>query len=76
MAHHPSLVILFADVTGSAGMYERYGDEKAFRLITECLTKLTGVTERFGGSLVKTIGDEIMARFSEPEAATRASIEM
>lgn len=67
--------IMFADVTGSTRLYEQLGDEQANRIIDDVITMMTELTEKHLGTVVKTIGDEIMCRFSEADQAfTAASI--
>ena len=67
--------IMFADVTGSTALYEQLGDEQANRIINDVITMMSELTEKHLGTVVKTIGDEIMCRFSEADQAfTAASI--
>ena len=70
------LVVLYADVSGSTRIYEKYGDEKARSDIDTCLQILSGIAAANGGRTVKTIGDEVMCVFLEPEKAAIAAAEM
>jgi len=72
----PSLAILFADVVGSTRLYESLGDDRARSLVADCLVLLSECTVRFGGLVIKTIGDEVMCTFDSADAATNAAIEM
>ena len=65
--------VLFADVAGSTQLYETLGDEAARLLVGNCLQSLSRVTERHGGRVVKTIGDELMCRFPSADAAVTAA---
>lgn len=69
-------VILFADIVGSTSLYEKLGNEEAKRIVDAVLNHLTDVTKQHGGSVVKYIGDEMMARFPDPNEACNAAIEM
>ena len=69
-------VVLFADVAGSTKLYESAGDAVAMDAIERCLGLMRHATEVAGGRVVKTIGDEIMALFPTPDAATGAAAEM
>jgi len=69
-------VILFADVAGSTRLYEQLGDDEAQRAIAVSLHSATEIVADFGGTVVKTIGDEIMARFSSAEDAVEAACRM
>jgi class 3 adenylate cyclase len=68
--------ILFADVAGSTGLYERHGDHAARAIITALLARMSGIAARHSGVLVKTIGDEILCRFPTAERAVSAAIAM
>jgi class 3 adenylate cyclase len=68
--------LLFSDLAGSTGLYERSGDARAFRLVGEHFTLLQGAIERAGGAVVKTIGDAVMAAFPDGRAAVAAALAM
>lgn len=68
--------ILFADVCGSTRLYERLGDEEAQIVIAKVLDVLTNVTGRNGGTVIKSIGDEIMCTFPAPAPAVEAAQDM
>lgn len=68
--------ILFADVIGSTSLFERLGDTVARRTISRCLSMLTDLTQEEGGMVVKTIGDEFLARFPTADAALIAACRM
>jgi len=68
--------ILFADVSGSTKLFETLGDNTARATISACLDSLLAVTLKHSGTLVKTIGDEIMCTFSTADDAAKAAINM
>jgi adenylate cyclase len=68
--------ILFADVSGSTALYELLGDKPAAKAIDACLGTLKDVIAARDGLVVKTIGDELMVVFNNPEAACEAAREM
>ncbi|TQV85676.1 adenylate/guanylate cyclase domain-containing protein [Exilibacterium tricleocarpae] len=68
--------IMFADVSGSSALYKRVGNLEAKSLIDETIGTMRALTEANNGIVVKTIGDEVMARFDHPEAACSAAIAM
>jgi class 3 adenylate cyclase len=70
------LAILFADISGSTSLYESLGDQAAHELVSNCLSVLSGVTAQHQGSIVKTIGDEVMCTFSSAKVAIDAAIAM
>jgi adenylate cyclase len=68
--------ILFADVSGSTALYELLGDKPAAKAIDACLGALKEVISARDGQVVKTIGDELMVVFNNPQAACEAAREM
>jgi len=68
--------ILFADVSGSTALYELLGDKPAAKAIDAALGALKEVIAVRDGLVVKTIGDELMVVFNNPEAACEAAREM
>jgi len=70
------LAIVFADVSGSTRLYERYGDDIARAVIARCLDALRDVTLRHGGTVIKYIGDEALCTFPVPDAAGIAVCDM
>ena len=71
-----NLTIMFADISGSTRLYEVLGDAPARAKVASCLQMLTAVTERHGGTVIKTIGDELMCTFPRAEAAVAAACDM
>jgi adenylate cyclase len=70
------LAILFADVVGSTQLYEQLGDDKAREMVARCLEIMREATEDEGGTVVKTMGDEIMATFETADSAMNAARRM
>ena len=71
-----NLAILFADVSGSTRLFETLGDATARVKVSECLDTLTDVTNNHSGTVIKTIGDEIMCTFPTADDAANAATEM
>ena len=68
--------IMFADVVGSTQLFEVLGDDMARATIAETLELLTNVTNGHSGTVIKTIGDEVMCTFPEAEDSANAATEM
>jgi len=68
--------VLFADVCDSTGISEALGNVASRGVIAEILGKLRAVTEGVGGTVVKTIGDEIMCAFTSPMDGIAAAVDM
>lgn len=71
-----NLCVLFADVSGSTGLYEKLGDAEALRAIGKCLECMQRSVAMYKGRVIKTIGDEVMAVFESAEAAMLAASDM
>jgi len=70
------LAILFADVVGSTRIYEVMGDARARDMILTCVEIMRTATELNQGTVIKTIGDEIMATFPTADNALNAASRM
>ena len=70
------LTTLFADVSGSTQLYEKIGDAAAREELHKCLDLLMAEIRRFGGEIIKTIGDEIMCTLPTADAAVEAACAM
>ena len=70
------VTVLFVDIVGSTRFYDEHGDVAGLVMVQKCLDLLIPVIEQHGGVVIKTIGDAILARFSDAEAAVRSAIEM
>ena len=71
-----NLAILFADISGSAKLYESLGDVEALSTVERCLAIIRQACIDSGGRVVKTIGDEVMAVFPAADGAARAATDM
>lgn len=70
------VTVLFVDIVGSTRFYDEYGDVAGLLMVQKCLDLLIPVVEHHGGTVIKTIGDAILARFCDAEAAVRSAVEM
>ena len=64
-----AVTTLFTDITGSTEMYERLGDITAYNVVRDHFEILFTNIEKQGGTVIKTIGDAVMASFISNEAA-------
>jgi class 3 adenylate cyclase len=76
MAKDLEVAILFADVVGSTQLYDKFGDTKASETVAACLEVMKEATQQFNGTVIKTIGDEVMATFPTVDEAMSAAIAM
>ncbi|MCP4808524.1 MAG: hypothetical protein GY913_18900 [Proteobacteria bacterium] len=68
--------LLFSDLTGSTELYTREGDARAYKLVQEHFDLLGGIIAAHHGTIVKTIGDAVMAAFSVERDALACSVAM
>ena len=68
--------VVFADLTGSTGVFESLGNEKA----TQVITRLTGwigqVCLQHEGRVIKNLGDGVLVLFADGAHALAAVIEL
>lgn len=69
-----STAVLFSDLTGSTALYTKAGDAAAFRLVDDHFDVLRKAIDVGGGTVVKTMGDAVMAAFKDPFACVRAAV--
>lgn len=68
------VTILFTDLKGSTLLYETVGDSNAYGQVRNHFDFLTRHIARNSGSVVKTIGDAVMAIFNKPEDGLKAAL--
>jgi adenylate cyclase len=76
MAKDLEVAILFADVVGSTQLYDKFGDTKASETVAICLDVMKDATHQFNGTVIKTIGDEVMSTFKSVDEAMNAAVMM
>lgn len=71
----PSLfAVMFADVSGSTALYDEHGDVAASSAIAEALERMSRAVGWHNGVVIKTIGDEVMARFPNAASASLSAV--
>lgn len=70
------LVLLFTDLKGSTSMYETVGDSMAFEFVQNHFKFIIGIVRKYNGGIVKTMGDAVMASFTNPKDAFQAALDM
>jgi adenylate cyclase len=66
--------LFFSDLTGSTQLYTTAGDAAAFKLVHDHFDVVIALIESHRGTLVKTIGDAVMAVFSDDVDGLVASV--
>lgn len=67
-----SVTLMFTDLRDSTRLYRQIGDAPAFGRVRQHFDLLEQAIATEGGSIVKTMGDAVMAVFRQPVAAMRA----
>jgi class 3 adenylate cyclase len=71
-----TLAVLFAQISGSAALYQSRGDSGATGAVNEALAGLKAAVLRHGGTVVKTVGDQLIAHFGGADFALQAASSM
>ncbi|MGB0554709.1 MAG: adenylate/guanylate cyclase domain-containing protein [Alphaproteobacteria bacterium] len=70
------VTIMYTDLKGSSALYEAIGDSQAYHLVREYFAVLGKAVRENNGSIVKTIGDAIMASFADPLCGLKWGIQI
>lgn len=70
------LTVMFTDIAGSTKYFEKHGDLAGLALLSTVNDRLQPLVSEHKGTVVKTIGDAIMAHFENPIEASRCAIQM
>ncbi len=70
------VALLFSDLADSTRLYGDIGDSLAFRVVQDHFEVLERAITARGGTVVKTIGDAVMASFPDEDAAVAAGVDI
>jgi len=70
------LLVLFADISGSTGIYEQLGDSAAVELIQGLLERMEEEVYFHKGSVIKSIGDALLCTFADVISALAGATAM
>jgi class 3 adenylate cyclase len=68
--------VVFADISGSASLYESLGNERATEAVTQVTHWIGGTIEAHHGRIVKNLGDGVLGIFGDAASAVSASAAM
>jgi adenylate cyclase len=71
-----AVALMFTDLKASTILYEHLGEAPAYGLVRRHFELLRETIAKCDGTLVKTIGDSVMAVFMDPAKAVEAAFEM
>lgn len=70
------VTVVFTDLEGFTAFTDEHGDDAALELIQAHHRSAGPVVRRWGGRIVKHLGDGLLCTFSQPDAGTRAGLEL
>jgi class 3 adenylate cyclase len=70
------ITVVFTDLEGFTAYTDRHGDQAAVDLIGEHHRLAGPATRRWGGRIVKHLGDGLLCTFTDPGSALRAMVEL
>jgi class 3 adenylate cyclase len=76
MGQDIELAIVFADVVGSTHIYDVMGDQRAREMVATCIDVMRTATDQHSGTVIKTMGDEVMSTFPTADDALNAAAQM
>jgi adenylate cyclase len=68
------ICVLFSDLKGSTALYRERGDAPSYRTVRDHFDALKRIIAGCGGAVVKTIGDAVMATFTDPVHGLAAAL--
>jgi serine/threonine-protein kinase len=74
--HKSPITVMFTDLAGSTSFFEKFGDTVGIAWLEEHNHIVIPKVVEHNGVLVKTIGDSVMAYFTDSKQATLAAAEM
>jgi class 3 adenylate cyclase len=70
------VTLMFTDVEGSTGHARELGDREFTRLMTEHLALVAKLADRWGGQVVKSVGDGALLSFSSTRSALGSAVDI
>ncbi|MCU1285861.1 MAG: hypothetical protein JWO13_2211 [Acidobacteriales bacterium] len=74
--HKSPITVMFTDLAGSTSFFEHFGDTVGIQWLEEHNEIVIPKVKKYDGVLVKTIGDSVMAYFTDAKQAVRAAADI
>lgn len=74
--HKSPLTVMFTDLAGSTSYFEKYGDTAGMEWLQKHVAIVAPIVQQHTGTVVKTIGDSVMAYFVDVHEAALAAREI
>jgi class 3 adenylate cyclase len=76
LASVASVTLLVTDLDRALRLYQELGDGRAFTVLREHFRRLDERVRGQGGAVIKTLGEGVLASFTDPAAAVRAALDL
>jgi len=70
------IAVLFTDIIGSTRFFQSHGNLAGRQMLQQHENIASMAITKFGGTVVKNLGDSILAYFVDPREATKAAVEV
>ena len=70
------IAVLFTDIVGSSNFFKLNGDIEGRKMLKTHQNLASPIINEFGGTVVKMLGDSVMAYFLDPEDALKSAIKI
>ena len=70
------MAVLFTDIVGSSKYFKKHGDIQGRKMLKVHQDLASPPINEFGGTVVKMLGDSVMAYFLNPEYALKSAIKI
>ncbi len=70
------IAVLFTDIIGSTRFFQSHGNLAGRKMLQQHENIASKAITKFGGTVVKNLGDSILAYFPNPQEATKAAIQV
>lgn len=70
------LTVLFADLAESSQLYQNQGDVEAHQQVSDSLRCTRHAVEHHDGTILRTVGDAVLASFDHTDLAYKAALEI
>ncbi len=71
-----NIAVLFTDIIGSTQFFQSHGNLAGRTMLQQHESLVSTTIARFGGTVVKNLGDSIMAYFLSPREATKTAVQI
>ena len=71
-----AVTVMFTDIKDSTAYFEQFGDIAGLAMVRECNDVLRKIIESHRGQVIETVGDSVMAAFTDCDASVRSAIAM